>query len=160
MSGARFEFDGTIEENKGQQFVNGRGRHSQGFTRLHRPESHGFASQPIAGAKGLLLFPNSQSDEGYVLGGEHPGKRPTGLPAGATAIYDANGNIIKLVGDGIVADVGSNSFVFRAGGVTITISPAGLAIEGGTVTHNGTDIGDTHRHGGVESGSSSTGAPV
>lgn len=35
-----------------------------------------------------------------------------------------------------------------------------LAVEGGSVTHNETDIGATHRHGDVVSGSDQTGEPV
>lgn len=35
-----------------------------------------------------------------------------------------------------------------------------VAISGGSLTHNGTDVGSTHKHGGVQSGSSNTGVPV
>lgn len=163
MSGARFEFDGKIEEKNGQQFVDGHGRFGQGFSRLHRPEPHGFASQPIKGAKGLVIFPNAQSDEGYVLGGEHPGRRPSGLPPGASALYDANGNIIKLLMDEVVMDFASRTVSMTGGewkitgNVTIT---GNLSIEGGSVLHNGKDIGDTHRHDGIEPGSGSTNVPV
>ncbi|WP_051776836.1 phage baseplate assembly protein domain-containing protein [Pseudorhizobium pelagicum] len=101
MSGKRFEFDGSIVERGGQQFVSGRGVYGDGYTRIHRIEPHGFMSNPIQGAKGLLIAPNGNPDEAYVLGGEHPGKRPAGMPGGATAIYDANGNIISLVGNKI-----------------------------------------------------------
>lgn len=34
-----------------------------------------------------------------------------------------------------------------------------LAVDGGSVTHGGTNIGKTHKHGGVESGVSQTGGP-
>ncbi|CAD7036347.1 hypothetical protein RHAB21_02513 [Pseudorhizobium halotolerans] len=98
MSGKRFEFDGSIDERGGQQFVSGRGVYGDGYTRIHRIEPHGFMSNPIKGAKGLLISPNGNPDEAYVLGGEHPEKRPAGLPGGSSAIYDANGNIISLVG--------------------------------------------------------------
>ena len=101
MSGKRFEFDGSIVERGDQQFVSGRGVYGDGYTRIHRIEPHGFMSNPIQGAKGLLIAPNGNPDEAYVLGGEHPGKRPAGMPGGATAIYDANGNIISLVGNKI-----------------------------------------------------------
>lgn len=98
MNGKRFEFDGSIDERDGQQFVSGRGVYGDGYTRIHRIEPHGFMSNPIKGSKGLLISPNGNPDEAYVLGGEHPGRRPAGLPGGASAIYDANGNIISLVG--------------------------------------------------------------
>jgi phage gp45-like len=141
MSGRRFEFDGTIAEEGGQQFVNGRGAYGQGFTRVHRPEPHGFASQPIKGSKGLILSPNAQSDEAYVFGGEHPEKRPTGLPAGATALYDASGNIIKLVGNQI--EISGNTV--WAGNLTIT----GNLHVNGNITASGSIIdqgGNTANH--------------
>ncbi|MBD8555560.1 phage baseplate assembly protein [Rhizobium sp. CFBP 8762] len=116
MSGTRFEFSGDVEERAGQQFVSGRGRYGDGYTKIHRIEPHGFASQPVKGAAGLLLSPNGNPDEAYVLGGESAGLRPNGLPAGGTAIYDHNGNIIKLVGEGAVFDFGSRTATFTAGG--------------------------------------------
>lgn len=45
------------------------------------------------------------------------------------------------------------------GGVVLEVSPGGVAITGGTVTHNGKDIGDTHTHGGILPGSASTDVP-
>lgn len=46
------------------------------------------------------------------------------------------------------------------GGVSLSISAEGVAIEGGKVTHNGTDIGDSHVHGGVDRGGSNTNPPA
>jgi phage gp45-like len=115
MSGKRIELDGTVAHKGGQQFVNGRALFSDGYTRIHRIESAGFASYPIAGGKGLLLSPNGDADQAYVLGGEHPDHRPD-LPKGGTAIYDHNGNIMKLVMSGLVIDVGSRTVTVNAGG--------------------------------------------
>ncbi|MBY5709707.1 phage baseplate assembly protein [Rhizobium leguminosarum] len=151
MSGRRIELDGENVQKGGQQFVSGRGLFSDGYTRIHRIEPHGFASMPIKGAKAFLLQPNGDADQAYVFGGEHPAHRPSDLPAGGTAIYDSSGNIISLVG---------TSIRVKSGGVLMVISPDGVAITGGTVTHNGKDIGDTHRHGDVVSGSDDTGVPV
>lgn len=147
MSGRRFEFDGTIEEKGGQQFVNGRGTFGQGFTRIHRPETHGFASMPIKGGKGLVLQPNDQSDEVFVLGGEHEEHRPKNIPLGGSAIYDSAGNIMRVVmGDGIVVDLAGAAYVIRKGGVSLTISADGFAFAGGTITHDGVVIDKTHGH--------------
>lgn len=98
MSGKRIELDGENVERNGQQFVSGRGMFKDGYTRVHRIESHGFMSMPVKGAKALLISPNDDPDQAYVLGGEHPSHRPQGIPGGGTAIYDASGNIISLVG--------------------------------------------------------------
>lgn len=45
------------------------------------------------------------------------------------------------------------------GGLT-THGGAGIALTGGSITHNGTNIGDTHTHSGVQSGGSNTGSPT
>jgi phage gp45-like len=98
MALKRIELDGENVERGGQQFVSGRGMFKDGYTRVHRIESHGLLSMPVKGAKALLLSPNGDPDQAYVIGGEHPEHRPKDIPSGGTAIYDANGNIISLVG--------------------------------------------------------------
>ncbi|MGO7560551.1 phage baseplate assembly protein [Rhizobium johnstonii] len=119
MSGRRIELDGENVEKGGQQFVSGRGLFSDGYTRIHRIEPHGFASMPVKGAKAFLLQPNGDADQAYVFGGEHPSHRPSDLPGGGTAIYDATGNIIKFVGSGIVIDAASRTVTVTAGTWTL-----------------------------------------
>lgn len=119
MRGRRIELDGTVVERNGQQFVSGRGLFGDGFTEIHRVEPHGFASSPPKGSKGIVLFANDDADQAYVFGCEHPGHRPSDLPAGASAIYDSAGNIIKLVGDGIVVDAASRTIDITAGSWTL-----------------------------------------
>lgn len=134
----RFEFDGREEVRSGQQFVSGRGGYADGWTNIHRIETHGFASSPIKGAKGLVLPMPGNPDQAFILGGEHPGLRPKDLPAGGTAFYDAGGNVTKyIMGDGVTMDVAGNAYTVRKGGVTFTISGSGVAIEGDvTITGN------------------------
>jgi len=156
----RIEYDGREDVRGGQQFVSGRGPHGDGWTRIHRIESHGFASSPVKGAKGLLLPSPADPEVAFVLGLESPGHRPADIPAGGIALYDAAGNVTKYVmGDGVTVDVAGSAYVIRKGGVSFTISADGVAIEGGQVTHNGKNIGDTHTHGGVLTGSASTSVP-
>ncbi|MBB2841470.1 UNVERIFIED_ORG: phage gp45-like [Rhizobium etli] len=120
MSGRRIELDGENVEKGGQQFVSGRALFNDGYSRIHRIEPHGFASMPVKGAKALLLAPNGDADQAFVVGGEHPGHRPADLPGGGTAIYDATGNIIKFVGSGIVIDAASRTVTVTAGTWTLT----------------------------------------
>ncbi|OLP56830.1 hypothetical protein BJF92_12220 [Rhizobium rhizosphaerae] len=155
----RFEFDGRMDERDGQQFVSGRALFGDGWTRIHRVETHGFASMPVKGAKGLLLAPHP--DLGFVLGLENPGMRPAGMPGGGTALYDAGGNIIRMVmGDGIRIDIAGASMTLTKGGVTLTISAGGVEITGGFLKVNGVRVDDTHVHGGVVPGSGNTGTPA
>jgi hypothetical protein len=59
----------------------------------------------------------------------------------------------------------TQSIAFAAGGITITspgtltISAQSIALSSGTLTHNGVNIGSTHKHGGVMSGGGETGVP-
>ncbi|WP_082529972.1 phage baseplate assembly protein domain-containing protein [Rhizobium sp. Root1203] len=111
----RFDFDGRVEEKGGQQFVSGRGPYGDAWSRIYRPEPHGFASSPIAGGKGFVLPRPGAPDFALVIGGEHPGKRPV-LENGGAAIYDAFGNIQKFVAAGIVVDVAGRTITTTAGG--------------------------------------------
>lgn len=81
------------------------------------------------------------------------GDVPGGAAEGDRVVIGANGGSSYLSFD-------EDGLYFTAPGVTVTITGAGLAITGGTVTHNGTNIGDTHVHGGVEPGGSNTAVPV
>lgn len=129
----RFEFDGRFDQRNGQQFVSGRGGYADGWTDIHRIETHGFASVPVKGGKGLVLPMPGNPDQAFILGGEHPGHRPTGLPAGGTAIYDSTGNVMKFIGDGIVVDVAGRTITTTAGGWVLN----GPATINGDLTVNG-----------------------
>ena len=77
-----------------------------------------------------------------MLGGEHPGKRPSGLPGGAAAIYDASGNIISLVGTKIRLVAPLFEFI---GSVTIEgdLDVTGNIHATGTIID---DAGNTNHH--------------
>ena len=131
----RIELDGRVVERGGQQFVSGRGTMADGWTEIHRIEPHGFASHPIKGGKALLLPMPGNPDVAFVLGGENPANRPADLPQGGTALYDAAGNIISLVGSRIrlvaplfefVGDVSIDGNIEMTGGITA----AGSIVDG------------------------------
>lgn len=157
----RIELDGRVVERGGQQFVSGRGTKADGWTEIHRIEPHGFASMPIKGGKGLLLPMPGNPDTAFVLGGENPANRPADLPAGAAALYDAAGNIIRMVmADGVVVDLAGASYSIRKDGVSFTVSAEGVDIVGGYLKVNGVRVDDTHIHNGVEPGAGTSGAPI
>lgn len=120
MIGKRIELDGANVERGGQQFVNGRAYAKDGYSRIHRIEPPGFASSPVKGAKAILFAPNGDADQAYVFGGEHPEYRPAGIPAGATALYDHNGNVIKLWMTEVIMDFGSRTITMTGGAWQIT----------------------------------------
>lgn len=154
----RFEFDGRFVERGGQQFVSGRGSKSDGWTEIHRIETHGFASVPVKGAKGLVLPMPGNPDSAFVVGGEHPDLRPKGLPQGAKAIYDAGGNVIKmLLGDGVTFDLAGSAYTIRKGAVTFKVSGEGVDIIGGYLKVNGVRVDETHTHRDVKTGTDTSG---
>lgn len=76
-------------------------------------------------------------------------------PSGAGDEY-----VLAEVGPARVAISGAGaSIAFKVAGVTATITAAGMSVEGGQVTHDGTDIGATHTHGGVTPGPADTQTP-
>ena len=157
----RFEFDGRFVERNGQQFVSGRGAKSDGWTEIHRVETHGFASVPVKGAQGLVLPMPGNPDAAFILGGEHPDLRPKGLPSGAKAIYDAGGNVIKmLLAEGVSFDLAGAAYTIRKGAVTFKISAGGVDITGGYLKVNGVRVDETHRHDDVQNGPDTSGGPV
>lgn len=159
MIGKRIELDGRNVERSGQQFVSGRGLFKDGYTDVHRIEPHGFSSQPVKGAKAFLIAPNGP-DQAYVVGGEHPSHRPNGIPGGGSALYDAHGNIIRMVmADGVSIDVAGNAYTIRKAGVSFKISGEGVDVDGGYLKVNGVRVDDTHTHGGVSTGSGFTAIP-
>jgi len=64
---------------------------------------------------------------GMVIAASHKGHRPD-LPEGASALYDSNGNIIKLFAGGVTMDFGARTITMTGGEWNLT----------GNVTINGT----------------------
>jgi len=75
---------------------------------------------------------------------------------------------VSSTGVQIRTDDGKHSFTVASGGgftldcdgTTFAFSKAGLAMTGGTITHDGKNIGSNHVHGGVVAGSANTAGPA
>lgn len=66
---------------------------------------------------------------------------------------------LAQIGDATLT-IGADSFTVTVGGSSTTFSGAGVAVEGGSITCNGTVVDDTHTHDGVTPGAGVTGVPV
>ena len=78
-----------------------------------------------------------------------------GRPSGAGNEY-----VLASVGSASVTiDNSGGALRLKNGGVTLTLTPSGFALDGGQVTHNGINIGDAHTHSGVKAGPADTGTP-
>ncbi|MBT2130120.1 phage baseplate assembly protein V [Aliiroseovarius lamellibrachiae] len=67
--------------------------------------------------------------------------------------------LLSVGGASIKASGGGSEIVIAIGGYSLTLSASGTVEVGGTKSHNGKNIGDTHTHKGVMSGPSNTGTP-
>lgn len=90
----------TVDDSGPQQLVQVRGLAGQVVGEAVRSQHFGLTSNAPNGAEGLLLAMGGGHDRAHLLGLEHPGKRPTGLPAGATTLYDGFGNRWDLTSAG------------------------------------------------------------
>jgi len=136
---------------------------------------------PTKGEQVMVFSPGGDPRAGIVLTGifsdAHPAPANSGdvwrriMPDGAALEYDHQTSHLQatLPGSATLDTQGDVSVstaaaltATAAGGATInadTTINGTLAVVGGSVTHNGTDIGNTHTHGGVASGPSKTGTP-
>lgn len=128
-------------------------------------EGYGFTSVPVASddsgkAEAIVAFVGGSRSHPVVVAWGDRRSRPTGLAPGDSVIYHKNGSKVHLSSDGIAIETAGNPATFTAGGVTMKFSSTGLEITGGTIKHNGKDIGDTHSHTGVMPGPANTGPPA
>jgi len=139
-------------------------------TKVLHVQPHGFSSIPVQDAHMLVAHMGHRHDSPYAFGGEHPKHKPTKLGAGNTALYNASGQIIKMIGkdrnDTIPGDLTQGmqngtitvkSLTIKCGDVTFKISSKGVDITGGYVKVNGHAIDDTHQH--TNSGGVGLGGP-
>lgn len=68
-------------------------------------------------------------------------------------------NPTEVMDNALVLQSGNSRAVFSENG-DIELRGRNVNIQSNTLTHNGTDISDQHRHGNVESGPSTSGPPV
>jgi phage gp45-like len=143
------------------QTITLRGLPRELIEQVHRVQPFGFHSNIPAGSHGFgLQFGDGQGGRllNAFLGGEHPQYRPRKRDVGTTAIYDQFGSIVSLV-QKEVRIVHASQVVLSAGGCSLTITKDGFAFSSGKISHDGKDVGKDHTHGGVVSGSATSGAP-
>lgn len=150
---------------------------------IHFPGGGGVSlTFPItAGDEGLLMISRSSIDAYQQSGGEQQqvdlrphdlsnayamvGTRTqaTSLDSvsdGATELRSDDGShVVSLHPSDGLSLKSSQAVSIAVGGAGFTVSPGGVAITGGAFTHNGVNIGATHVHSGVTTGSGDTQSP-
>lgn len=121
------------------------GLKAESFEDVYRPQPHGLSSHPPAGSEGVLLALGGRSDRLLALGFEHKDKRPKNLPEGGTCLYDAAGNVVRIVKDDLQI-THSQKIVCKVGSSTVTIEPNQITYESAKhilkgETHLGADGG-------------------
>ncbi|MDL2401246.1 phage baseplate assembly protein domain-containing protein [Rhizobium mayense] len=121
---------------------------------------YGYAGHPPEdGALAIALAVAGDQGDIVLLPIANPSKRMGNLNEGDAGIHNQHGDKMIVGNDGVINIAAGDSLKVKIGGVTFTISADGVDIEGGTVKHNGKNIGWTHTHGGVVHGGESTDAP-
>lgn len=154
---------------------------------LEHFEPYGFTSRPLPGAEAVTVFVDGDRSHGLCLVVADRRYRMTGFEEGEVALHDDQGQSVHLTRTGIVVKggglpiriedtpsvtldteqtiltgdlqlAGSLTMLGTAGVGTAVRGP--LSVTGGSVTHDGVDIGKTHKHSGVSTGASNTGNPI
>lgn len=110
-----------------------------------RLAEYGFTSMPLPGCQALVLFIGGDRSNAAILATSDASNRLKNLQPGEVAIYDDQGQSVYLTRTGIVINGGGHP-------IALVNAP--------TVTHDGVNIGKTHVHGNVSSGTSNTGTPA
>lgn len=116
-------------------------------------------SAPEDGALAIAVAIGGNEDDIVLLPVGNPSARMGGLKPGETALYNQHGDGILVGADGTVGIQAGASIVLKVGGVTVTVSPDGVDIDGGTVRNDGVVIDKTHIHIGVVPGGGTSGPP-
>ena len=149
----------TTNDSGTEQYHQVEGLTGEAFAKVLATRQHGFSSHPPDGSHGIMVALNGRRDLCVVLGGEAGDHRPTGTPPGGSVMYDTAGSSIALDAAGGAMVQAKGTVTVKVGGVTFTVSPGGVDISGGKVTHNGRNIGSDHVHGEVMGGEGTTGDP-
>lgn len=156
----------TVNDAGEMQTASGTTLHGEHRADVEILQPYGFNSVPPKGS--LMVVFAVGGDQGDLVGipAAAPSKRMGKLKPGESALYGPGGARVHMKQDGSIAVqsavkvfLKAPEFEFQAGGVTVKITAAGVEITGGTVKHDGKNIGSTHTHGGVIPGGGSTSVP-
>lgn len=127
-----------VDDSGTQQKVDLIGLASEKPQKIVRVQPHGFSSYPVNDAEGVMIQLAGRSGRTMFLGGEHKDKRPKNLPQGGTVIYDADGNVVRVVGTDLQIKH-KTKIVLAVGETQIIISEDGIVLKGNV--HLGDDGG-------------------
>lgn len=122
-----------VNDSGPQQIVDVHGAFGDKPRKIWRVQDFGYSSNPPAGSEGLLQALAGNSDRLIYRDGGHQEHRPKNLPAGGTALYDADGKLLKIVKEETTFDAGNKPLtLFNATKVKIEASETVAIGVGGT----------------------------
>lgn len=127
-----------VDDSGTQQKVDLIGLAAEKPQKIVRVQPHGFSSYPVDDAEGVMIQMSGRSGRTLFLGGEHKDKRPKNLPKGGTVIYDADGNVVRVVGDDLQIKH-KTKIVLAVGETQIIITEDKIVLKGNV--HLGDDGG-------------------
>jgi phage baseplate assembly protein V len=120
-----------VDDRGTQQRAIVRGLADEEMKLAYRGQYFGETGNPPPGSDGFALLVGGRPDQAVLLGIEHKDHRVRDLKPGEKAIYDAQGQIIKLVGSGGTLEINfktGGKMVLDAGQV-VSIKAPSLTIE-------------------------------
>jgi phage baseplate assembly protein V len=124
------------------------------------------------GEQVVVVSPSGDLSQGVIVGSIHTEERQAGdkgsthrtiYPDGTTIDYDDEAKAYKVAiadGGSFALAIGGGVSLEASGGKLSVKAPGGIDFESPTLTSNGKDISDQHKHTGVTPGASDTGPPA
>lgn len=128
--------------------------------RVEHFQHYGFTSHPLPGAEGISLSVAASSDHTVVINIDDRRFRLKSLAAGEVALYTDEGDKLHFKRGNVIQIVAASQLILDAPTVAISgnVTVGGALVVTGDVTGSGVSL-NSHTHGGVKSGSTSTAAP-
>ena len=114
-------------------------------------------SMPTVGQQMVFFSKDGEFEQGFALPLTWSNANPSPSTDPEAHVDVVGGCTVTYKGG--VCTIEADTLLFKAGGVTYRFDGVGFVQMGGLQTHDGRNVGKTHRHGGVQPGGSLTGEP-
>ena len=123
----------------------------------HIGNNFGVVAGPSIGDQIMIGFLDGDPEQPVNLGRSHSDKERPPVAQSGEVVVQTKQTIIKMDKDGNLAISAPTGISMTVPNMTIA---GNLAITGGSLTHNGKDVGSDHVHSGIQVGPANTGPPV
>lgn len=129
------------------------------LTDVEHREPYGYTSRPHQGAEAVVISLGGNTSHSMVLMVGDRRYRLKGLKEGEVALHDDQGNVVHLQREQILVNaVQKLQITAPETAINSNLTVTGNTVFNGQVSANGKRIDETHKHTGVQSGGSTSGA--